>query len=115
MRPIQSGWPDPSTSRIACFSRKVNGRTLEFVLRQLYLCTFKRPDAGVGTVDVPKPHCHQLRVASFKVDRVATCVGNHLPRVAGRPYGRRAILLTGTSVCESTGWTKTKVSFSRAL
>src|ERR1700691_3271464 len=55
MRPIQSGWPDPSISRIACFSRKVNGRTLEFVLRQLYLCTFKRHVAGVGTGDVTKP------------------------------------------------------------
>jgi hypothetical protein len=28
--------------------RRVNGRTLEFVLRQPYLCTFKRPEAGMG-------------------------------------------------------------------
>ena len=44
--------------------------------------------------------------------------GESLRRISfipARPCVRRVISLTRTYVCESMGWTKTQVSFSRAL
>src|ERR1700676_5818085 len=43
IRPTESGWPDPSISRIACFSRKASSQTLATCGFCSVGCAHKRP------------------------------------------------------------------------